>query len=49
MLELRANCECCKHDLPANSQNAFICSYECTFCRDCVDNRLQGRCPNCSA
>jgi hypothetical protein len=22
-------------------------SFECTFCRDCVDTRLGGRCPNC--
>lgn len=48
MLELRSNCECCKRDLPADSQNAFICSYECTFCRDCVGHTLRGRCPNCS-
>ena len=25
----------------------MICSFECTFCRDCVDTRLGGRCPNC--
>ena len=25
----------------------MICTYECTFCRDCVENRLGGRCPNC--
>jgi hypothetical protein len=25
----------------------MICSFECTFCRDCVDNKLGGRCPNC--
>ncbi len=48
MLELRAQCECCNRDLPADSQDAFICSYECTFCRNCVDNTLHGCCPNCS-
>ena len=26
---------------------ARICSYECTFCADCVDNKLQNVCPNC--
>jgi len=47
MLELRPNCECCDRDLPPESSDAFICSFECTFCRECVDGVLQGRCPNC--
>jgi hypothetical protein len=47
MLELRPNCECCNKDLPPAATDAMICSFECTFCRDCVDNRLGGRCPNC--
>ena len=47
MLELRPNCECCDRDLPPDSELARICTYECTFCADCVDNRLGGRCPNC--
>ena len=47
MLELRPNCECCDKDLPPSATDAMICSFECTFCRDCVDNRLGGRCPNC--
>lgn len=48
MLKLRPNCECCNRDLPANSADARICSYECTFCRDCVEKRLPGgHCPNC--
>jgi len=25
----------------------MICSFECTFCRDCVETRLRGVCPNC--
>ncbi|AGZ35513.1 DUF1272 domain-containing protein [Pseudomonas sp. SWI6] len=48
MLELRPNCECCNADLPGDSPDAFICSFECTFCRACADTRLKGRCPNCS-
>ncbi len=48
MLELRPNCECCDRDLPPESASAFICSFECTFCRDCVEGVLGGRCPNCS-
>ena len=48
MLALRPNCECCDRDLPADSVSARICTFECTFCADCVDNRLGGACPNCS-
>lgn len=47
MLELRPNCECCDRDLPPDSGAAMICTFECTFCRDCVETRLQGVCPNC--
>lgn len=47
MLELRPNCECCDKDLPADATNAMICSFECTFCIDCVNGALQNRCPNC--
>jgi len=46
-LELRPNCECCNRDLPPDSSLARICSYECTFCADCVDNVLFNVCPNC--
>jgi hypothetical protein len=47
MLELRPNCECCDRDLPPDAADAMICSFECTFCRDCVETRLGGACPNC--
>jgi hypothetical protein len=47
MLELRPNCECCDRDLPANSTDALICSFECTFCRSCAENELALHCPNC--
>jgi uncharacterized protein len=47
MLELRPNCECCDADLPPDSDQAVICSFECTFCRSCAEGVLQGRCPNC--
>lgn len=46
-LELRPNCEYCDIDLPANSAIARICTYECTFCTECVDHRLENVCPNC--
>ena len=47
MLELRPNCECCDRDLPAASAEARICTFECTFCADCADQKFQGVCPNC--
>ncbi len=47
MLELRPNCECCNRDLPPDAANAYICSFECTFCADCAQQQLHGRCPNC--
>jgi hypothetical protein len=47
MLQLRPNCECCNRDLPGDSGDAWICSFECTFCTDCVSGPLSGRCPNC--
>ena len=47
MLELRPNCEYCDRDLPADSTEARICSYECTFCKTCVETVLHDVCPNC--
>ena len=47
MLQLRPNCECCNVDLPADSADARICSFECTFCHSCAEGVLKGRCPNC--
>jgi uncharacterized protein len=47
MLELRPSCEHCNTALPPTSLAARICSYECTFCADCVDSLLANVCPNC--
>ena len=47
MLELRPGCECCDRDLPPDSAEARICSFECTFCVSCAESKLGGRCPNC--
>src|SRR5688500_19298611 len=30
-LELRPNCECCNCDLPPDSNEAYICTFECTY------------------
>jgi len=47
MLELRPTCEHCNRQLPPESPEAWICSFECTFCGDCVENVLRNVCPNC--
>lgn len=47
MLQIRPSCECCDRDLPPQSTEALICSFECTFCRSCGEGALGGRCPNC--
>jgi uncharacterized protein len=45
-LELKPECEKCGTPLPAESGDARICTYECTFCADCTD-AMDGTCPNC--
>lgn len=47
MLKLKPNCECCDRDLPPDSADARICSFECTYCAACAEGVLAGRCPNC--
>jgi hypothetical protein len=47
MLQLRPNCEACDKDLPPDAAEARICTYECTFCADCVETVLHNVCPNC--
>ncbi|MEQ1665342.1 MAG: DUF1272 domain-containing protein [Bdellovibrionales bacterium] len=47
MLELRPTCENCNKSLPPDSTDALICSYECTYCRNCVEVLLKNVCPNC--
>ena len=47
MLELRPVCENCARPLPPAAEDAMICSFECTFCADCVRDVLLNVCPNC--
>ncbi|MFT4124259.1 MAG: DUF1272 domain-containing protein [Microbacteriaceae bacterium] len=47
MLQIRPNCECCDRDLAADARDVYICSYECTWCSDCVARFPGGACPNC--
>jgi uncharacterized protein len=44
---MRPGCECCDRDLPPDAADALVCSFECTFCRECAARALGGRCPNC--
>lgn len=47
MLDIRPSCENCNKSLPHDSSEAMICTFECTFCIECVENVLQQVCPNC--
>ena len=44
-LEMRTACERCERPL-AHSDDARICSYECTFCPACAE-AMGAVCPNC--
>jgi hypothetical protein len=44
-LQMKATCEKCHASLMADGE-AYVCSYECTFCAACTRD-LAARCPNC--
>ncbi len=44
-LEIRNKCERCEKLLAATDE-AYICSYECTFCPECTET-MASTCPNC--
>lgn len=44
--DVQPNCECCDRDLPPGTKDAKIRTFECTFCRVCVETVLGGVCPN---
>ncbi|RKW70916.1 DUF1272 domain-containing protein [Galactobacter caseinivorans] len=46
MLEIRPNCECCNGDLAPDAE-AYICTFECTWCPSCVGRFPERACPNC--
>ena len=48
MLEIRPNCEHCNKDLPNTSTEAMICTFECTYCKNCALEIFENVCPNCS-
>ena len=45
-LEMWTACERCGAEVPPQG-DAYICSYECTYCGGCAD-ALNGVCANCS-
>jgi len=47
MLDIRPTCENCNRSLPFDSEEAMICAFECTYCKDCVKNVLEFVCSNC--
>lgn len=47
MLEIRPSCENCNKLLPSDSEEAMICTFECTFCKECAETILYKICPNC--
>ncbi len=49
MLEIRPNCEHCNKDLPNTSNEAMICSFECTYCKDCATEIFKNVCPSCGS
>lgn len=46
-MEIRTSCENCDKPLPNASSEAMICTYDCTFCKTCVETLLHNVCPNC--
>ena len=47
MLDIRPNCEHCNKPLENTSTEAMICSFECTYCRDCAITIFENVCPSC--
>ncbi|MCH8202980.1 MAG: DUF1272 domain-containing protein [Proteobacteria bacterium] len=46
MLELKKECETCGAGLEADGE-AYICSYECSYCRRCSEETHGYTCPGC--
>ena len=44
-LEMKTACEKCGTKLQPDGE-AYICSYECTFCPNCAES-MHTVCPNC--
>jgi hypothetical protein len=44
-LQMKTTCEKCQVSLAVDGE-AYICSYECTFCAACTQH-MAACCPNC--
>lgn len=44
-LQMKSACERCETGLAPEGE-AWICSFECTFCAPCAE-AMECRCPNC--
>jgi len=44
-LLMKSACEKCGQKLEPEGE-AFICTFECTFCRECTEG-MESVCPNC--
>ncbi len=42
---MKSACEKCGRQLEPQGE-AYICTYECTFCRECTES-MEAVCPNC--
>lgn len=47
MLEMKSKCESCDTRVELNSTDVYICSYECTWCKACAEDKFERVCPNC--
>jgi hypothetical protein len=47
MLEIRPTCEHFNTSLPFDSQEEMMCTFEWTYCKNCLESVLQHVCPNC--
>jgi uncharacterized protein len=47
MLALKPNCQSCDTNIAPDSNAAFICTFECTYCAPCALDVLAGVCPAC--
>jgi hypothetical protein len=48
MLEMRSQCELCRASLGQNAEDAWICSFECTFCTELCRRRAARDVPELS-
>ena len=48
MLTFKETCELCAKILTKDATEAYICSYECTYCATCASDQLKFVCPNCT-